>query len=91
MSDTNAAKVAPRAHIRITYTGPVYPHWEIVGTYGEPELIEEFARRAYMRLMYVSLKDSQCRRNRERIKVDAENEGISLEWSPEEVERQPTA
>ena len=58
MSDLNTPKAAPRAHIRITYTGPVYPHWEIVGTYGEPELIEEFARRAYMRLMYVSLKDS---------------------------------
>ncbi|MEY2766051.1 MAG: hypothetical protein RL552_956, partial [Actinomycetota bacterium] len=27
MSDVT--KEPPRAHIRITYTGPVYPHWEI--------------------------------------------------------------
>ena len=46
MSDVT--KEPPRAHIRITYTGPVYPHWEIVGDYGDPDLIDEFARRERM-------------------------------------------
>jgi hypothetical protein len=84
MSDVS--KEPPRAHIRITYTGPVYPHWEIVGDYGDPELIDEFARRAYMRLLYVPMRDSQFRRNRERIKTDAKNENIGVEWFPPEVE-----
>ena len=83
MSDVT--KEPPRAHIRITFTGPVYPHWEIIGDYGDPELIDEFARRAYMRLLYIPMKDSQFRRNRERINKDAENENISVEWFPAEV------
>ena len=58
---------------------------EIVGDYGDPDLIDEFARRAYMRLLYVPMKDSQFRRNRERVNKDAENEGVSVEWFPEEV------
>ena len=78
MSDVT--KEPPRAHIRITYTGPVYPHWEIIGDYGDADLIDEFARRAYMRLLYIPMKDSQFRRNRERVARDAERERITIEW-----------
>lgn len=38
-----------------------------------------------MRLLYIPMRDSQFRRNRERIKKDAENENISVEWFPAEV------
>jgi hypothetical protein len=38
-----------------------------------------------MRLLYIPMKDSQFRRNRERINKDAENENISVEWFPPEV------
>ena len=25
----------PRAHVRVVYLGPVSPHWEVYGDYGE--------------------------------------------------------
>ena len=40
MSDT--ASEAPRAHVRIVYLGPVSPHWEVYGEWGDRNLVEEF-------------------------------------------------
>ena len=30
----------PRAHARIVYLGPVAPHWEVYGDYGDRALVE---------------------------------------------------
>jgi hypothetical protein len=78
MSDTSAE--APRAHARIVYHGPVSPHWEVYGDFGERNLLEEFRARVLARLVLVTRDDPQFRRNRERIVRDAERERISLEW-----------
>lgn len=77
---TDIANEPPRAHARIVYLGPVSPHWEIYGDYGDRALIEEFRTRALARLVLLPRDDPQFRRNRERIVRDAERERISVEW-----------
>ncbi len=85
MSDI--ATEPPRAHARIVYLGPVSPHWEVYGDYGDRAVIDEFRARVLARLVLLPRDDPQFRRNRERIVRDAEREGISIEWDlgrPEE-------
>ena len=77
---TDIATDAPRAHARIIYLGPVSPHWEVYGEYGDRTLIEEFRTRVLARLVLLTRDDPQFRRNRERIVRDAERERISIEW-----------
>jgi hypothetical protein len=78
MSDL--APPAPRAHARIVYLGPVSPHWDVFGDWGDRTALEEFRARALARLVLLPRDDPQFRRNRERINRDAERELISLEW-----------
>jgi hypothetical protein len=70
----------PRAHVRIVYLGPVSPHWEVYGDYGDRSLVDEFRTRILARLVLVPRDDPQFRRNRERIVRDGERENITLEW-----------
>ena len=79
MSDV-VEEVAPRAHARIVYLGPVSPHWEVYGDWGDHKLLDEFRARALARLVLLPRDDPQFRRNKERINRDAEREYISLEW-----------
>ncbi len=74
------ADVPPRAHARIVYLGPVSPHWEVYGDWGERSLLEEFRARVLARLVLLPRDDPQFRRNRERVIRDAEREHITLEW-----------
>jgi hypothetical protein len=78
--DEQQANEPPRGHIRMVYTGPVAPHWEIYSEFGDRSVIEEFRQRAYARLVLLPPHDPQFRRNRERIVRDAERENIILEW-----------
>ncbi|MEQ1872602.1 MAG: hypothetical protein ABL953_02655 [Ilumatobacteraceae bacterium] len=77
---TDIVNEPPRAHARIVYLGPVSPHWEIYGDYGDRGVIDEFRTRALARLVLLPRDDPQFRRNRERIVRDAERERISIEW-----------
>ena len=77
---TDIAPVPPRAHARITYVGPVSPHWELYSDFGDRNLVDEFAARVLARLVLLPRDDPQFRRNRERITRDADRENISLEW-----------
>ena len=70
----------PRAHARIAYLGPVSPHWEVYGDWGERTVLDEFRARVLARLVLLPRDDPQFRRNRERVVRDAERELISLEW-----------
>src|SRR5688572_1716739 len=79
MSDV-VEEVAPRAHARIVYLGPVSPHWEVYGDWGDHKVLDEFRARALARLVLLPRDDPQFRRNKERINRDAEREYISLEW-----------
>lgn len=79
MSDV-VEEVAPQAHARIVYLGPVAPHWEVYGDWGERQTLDEFRARALARLVLLPRDDPQFRRNKERINRDAERELISLEW-----------
>ena len=78
MSDVNPEP--PRAHARIVYLGPVSPHWEVYGDYGDRTLLDEFRARVLARLVLLPRDDPQFRRNRERVARDAERENISIEW-----------
>ena len=80
VSDINAINEPPRAHARIVYLGPVAPHWEVYGDYGDRTLVEEFRARALARLVLLTRDDPQFRRNSERIARDAERENITIEW-----------
>lgn len=81
MSDTQMTE-APRAHARITYLGPVAPHWEVYGDWGPQAVIEEFRARVLARLVLLPPRrdDPQFRRNALRIVRDAMRERISIEW-----------
>ena len=70
----------PRGHVRIVYLGPVAPHWDVVPSFGDRNLIEEFRQRALARLLLLPPHDPQFRRNRERVVRDAEREAILLDW-----------
>ena len=41
MTDT---ALEPRAHARIAYLGPVSPHWEVYGDYGDRTLLDLYLR-----------------------------------------------
>ena len=75
-----AEDTAPRAHARVVYLGPVSPHWEVYGDWGERQVLDEFRARALARLVLLPRDDPQFRRNKERVNRDAERELISLEW-----------
>jgi hypothetical protein len=71
---------APRGHVRIVYLGPVAPHWDVVSTFGDRNVIEDFRQRALARLLLLPPHDPQFRRNRERVVRDAERENLLLDW-----------
>ncbi|MFT4656933.1 MAG: hypothetical protein ACJAXA_001008 [Candidatus Aldehydirespiratoraceae bacterium] len=79
MSDL-AESTGPKAHARIVYLGPVSPHWEVYGDWGDRQTLDEFRARCLARLVLLPREDPQFRRNRERIVRDAEREMISIEW-----------
>ena len=45
------ADVPPRAHARIVYLGPVSPHWEVYGDWGDRQVLDEFRARVLARLV----------------------------------------
>jgi len=78
--DDVSEQAEPRAHARIVYLGPVSPHWEVYGDWGDQRVLDEFRARVLARLVLLPREDPQFRRNRERIVRDAERELISIEW-----------
>lgn len=70
----------PQGHVRIVYLGPLAPHWEVHGVFGDRGVIEEFRQRAMARLQLLPPHDPQFRRNRERVVRDAEREALILDW-----------
>lgn len=73
-------QLPPQGHVKIVYLGPVAPHWEVIGVFGDGRLIDEFRQRAQARLQYLPPHDPQFRRNRERVNRDAERERLIMEW-----------
>ena len=73
-------QLPPQGHVKVVYLGPVAPHWEVHGVYGDGRLIDEFRQRALARLQLLPPHDPQFRRNRERVNRDAERERLIIEW-----------
>jgi hypothetical protein len=81
MSDiATEENLPPVGNVRIIYTGPVAPHWDLRATYGDERLVDEFRTRVMARLMLLPKHDPQFRRNRERVARDAERERLTVEW-----------
>ena len=73
------------------YLGPVSPHWEVYGDWGDRQTLDEFRARSPRPVGVVAAEDPQFRRNRERIVRDAEREMISIEWDLGVVMQQAAA
>jgi hypothetical protein len=80
ISDEELAQLPPQGHVKLVYLGPVSPHWEVHGVFGDGRLIDDFRQRALARLQLLPPHDPQFRRNRERVNRDAERERLILEW-----------
>lgn len=78
--ETLEEPLPPVAHATIVYLGPVAPHWEIRGHFGDEKFIDDFRTRVNARLLLLPRHDPQFRRNRERVIRDAERELIRLDW-----------
>ncbi|MFM2046574.1 MAG: hypothetical protein RL383_651 [Actinomycetota bacterium] len=81
MSDAQITE-SPVAHARIVYLGPVAPHWEVYGDWGDRSVLEEFRARVLARLVLLPPRrdDRQFHRNAQRVIRDAMRERISIEW-----------
>ena len=89
MEPEELEEIPPQGHVKVIYTGPVAPHWEIYSDFGDRAVVDEFKARVTARLVLLPRDDPQFRRNRERIVRDAERENILLEWDlglPDEEE-----
>jgi hypothetical protein len=73
-------EIPPQGHVKVVYLGPVSPHWEVHGVFGDGRMIDEFRQRALARPQLLPPHDPQFRRNRERVARDAEREHLILEW-----------
>lgn len=88
-AESTAPNEPPRASVTVVYLGPVAPHWELRSDFGDRREIEDFEARMQARLMLVPPHDPQFRRNRERVKRDAERENFLLAWDPPELDMDP--
>ena len=79
----------PKASVTVVYLGPVAPHWDLRSDFGERSVVDDFNSRMQARLMLLPPHDPQFRRNRERVKRDAERENITLSWDPPELDIDP--
>ena len=90
MSDTfDENPQPPIAAVTVVYLGPVAPHWELTSDFGDRKVVEDFAARMQARLTLLPPHDPQFKRNRERVKRDAERENITLSWDPPELDIDP--
>ena len=81
MSEQTAEEYEPpRGSVVVVYLGPVAPHWEVRGEFGDQRVIDDLRTRVMARLLLLPPHDPQFRRNRERVARDAEREALSLEW-----------
>jgi hypothetical protein len=79
----------PKASVTVVYLGPVAPHWDLRSDFGDRNVVDDFNARMQARLMLLPPHDPQFRRNRERVKRDAERENILLAWDPPELDIDP--
>ena len=64
----------PRAHARIVYLGPVAPHWEVYGDYGDRALLDEFRTGDRIRCLLLEIREDP-QRGREFV-LSRANEGF---------------
>jgi len=89
MSDVIEHTEPPIAGVTVMYLGPVAPHWDLRADFGERSVVEHFAARMHARLMLLPPHDPQFKRNRERVKRDAQRENITLAWDPPQLDIDP--
>jgi hypothetical protein len=89
MNEDEQEQLPPQGHVKLVYLGPVSPHWDVHGVFGDGRVIDEFRQRALARLQLLPPHDPQFRRNRERVNRDAERERLIIEWDLGYPEEEP--
>src|ERR1700732_656815 len=87
MNQEELEQLPPQGHVKLMYLGPVAPHWEVHGVFGDGRVIDEFRQRGLARLQLLPPHDPQLRPNREGVTRAAERERLILDWdlgSPED-------
>jgi hypothetical protein len=56
-------QIPPQGHVKVVYLGPVAPHWDVHGVFGDGRMIDDFRQRALARLQLLPPHDPQFRRN----------------------------
>ncbi|MFN8105418.1 MAG: hypothetical protein U0U69_13245 [Acidimicrobiia bacterium] len=72
--------VEPQGTVRVTFTGPVIPHWRYEFVEGNREVIQDLVRRANTVIGLLPPGDPQFRRNQNRVQRDADREAVTIEW-----------
>ena len=54
MQSEELEQVPPQGHVKVVYLGPVAPHWEVHGVFGDGRMIDEFRQRAVARLQFLA-------------------------------------
>ena len=70
MTEEELEQLPPQGHVKIIYQGPVSPHWEVHGVFGDGRLIDEFRQRAIARLQLLPPHDPQFRLNLVNFLID---------------------
>ena len=39
-------QLPPQGHVKVVYLGPVAPHWDVHGVFGDGRVVDEFRQRA---------------------------------------------
>ncbi len=76
-------RLPPEVGVCVVYLGPVAPHWEVEGLYGDQAEIDDFRRRTLARLQLLPPHDPQFGRNQARVERDAERDNFELRWNLE--------
>lgn len=73
-------ELEPQGTVRVTFTGPVIPHWRYEFVEGNREVIQDLVRRANTVIGLLPPGDPQFRRNQNRVQRDADREAVTIEW-----------
>lgn len=73
-------ELEPQGTVRVTFTGPVIPHWRYEFVEGNRDVIQDLVRRANTVIGLLPPGDPQFRRNQNRVQRDADREAVTIEW-----------
>ena len=71
-------QLPPQGHVKVVYLGPVAPHWDVHGVFGDGRLIDQFRQRALARLQL--LPPPQAARHAEATRMSVKRRRICRDF-----------